>query len=138
MSENKNLGKNLPKDIPSLEHQFQVEATGKLTKKRYVGDFTCRIPRIKEQCAIDKHQAMLNGPLVDHLKPGTIKMHKMIAYLRYALVGDMPRWWKDSDLGYELQDLNVVQEIYDQVLEFENEWVKEIWGDDPESPLNQE
>jgi hypothetical protein len=138
--ENKDLAKKLPKDIPSLEGQFQIEVVGRLTKKRYIGDFTCTVPRIKEQCLIDKHAAYLNGPHMMMLRPGTIKMHQMIAYLRYTLVGDMPKFWKDSDLGYELQDVNVVQAIYDKVLEHENNWVKEIWGDDPQSPLveNQE
>ena len=138
MSENKDLAKPLPKDIPSLEHSFQFESIGKLTKTRFIGDFTCRIPRIKEQCLIDKHEAYLNGPNVYTLKPGTLKMHKMIAYLRFALIGDMPKWWKSSDLGYELQDLNVIEEVYNKVLEYENEWIKEIWGEDPNSPLNQE
>lgn len=138
MSENKDLAKPLPKDIPDLESPIQVEIVGKLTKKRFVGDFTCRIPRIKEQCLIDKHEAALNGPNAFILKPGTLKMHKQIAYLRYTLVGDMPKWWKESDLGYELQDLNVIDELYAKVLEHENKWIETIWGDDPNSPLKQE
>jgi hypothetical protein len=133
-----NENKGLPKDIPSLDGQFQIDTVGKLTKKRFIGDFTCRIPRVKEQCLIDKHEAFLNGQMAQFLKMGTLKMHRMVAYLRFALVGDMPKWWKDSDLGYELQDLNVIEEIYNRVLEHENAWIKEIWGDDPNSPLNQQ
>lgn len=136
MNDNKDLVKPLPTDVPDLESQFQIDIVGKLTKKRFVGDFTCRIPRIKEQCLIDKHEAFLNGSMTNFLSAGTKKMHHMIAYLRFALVSDYPRWWRDTDLGYELQDVNVINEIYDKVLEFENKWVKELWGDDPQSPLN--
>lgn len=138
MSDSKDLAKPLPKDIPELETQFQVEVIGKLTKKRFVGDFTCRIPNIKAQCSIDKHEAYLNGTNGYMLKPGTLKMHKMIAYLRFALVNEMPKWWKEADLGYELQDLNVIEEIYNKVLDFENKWIEAIWGEDPSSPLKQE
>lgn len=138
MNDNKDLSQTLPKDIPDLESQFQIDVVGKLTKIRFIGDFTCRVPRIKEQCLIDRHEAFLNGQMAGFLKHGTLKMHRMIAYLRHTLTGDMPKFWKDSDLGYELQDINVIEDIYDRVLEHENTWVKAIWGDDPNSPLKQQ
>lgn len=125
--------KSLPREIPATEKTFQVDVIGKVTNKRFVGDFTCRIPRIKEQCLIEKHQAFLNGEMVQFLPPGVIKMHKMISYLRYTLSGDLPKFWKETDLGYELQDLNVVEKIYDEVLDFEEEWLKQIWGDPKET-----
>lgn len=55
----------------------------------------------------------------------------MISYLRYTLnVKECPRWWKESDLGYEMYDENVVEAIYDKVLEHEVQWMRAVWGDE--------
>lgn len=126
--------KGLSKDIPDTTCDFQVETEGEVTKKRFVGDFQCKIPRRKEQCLIDKHRAFLNGSMAEQLDPATLKFHHMISYLRYTIV-ESPRWWKESDLGYEMYDENVVQAIYDKVLEFEVEWLKEVWGEEAVAKL---
>lgn len=125
---------NLSKDIPDTSHEFTIEVEGSVTKRRFIGEFTCKIPRKKEQCLIDKHRAFLNGDLVDALSPTTIRFHHMIAYLRYTIT-ESPKWWKESDLGYELYDDNVVSEIYDKVLEFEVEWLKAVWGEEAVAKL---
>lgn len=117
------------KDIPPTETDFQIEVEGEVTKKRFVGEFSCKIPRKKEQCLIDKHRALLNGPQPEFLGADTLRFHHMIAYLRYTII-DSPKFWKESDLGYELYDENVVKEIYDKVLDFEVEWLKEVWGEE--------
>jgi hypothetical protein len=117
----------LSKEIPSTECDFIIEAEGEVTKKKFVGEFTCKIPRRKEQCLIDKHRAFLNGGMADQLSPETLRFHHMISYLRYTIT-ESPKFWKESDLGYELYDENVVKAIYDKVLEFEIEWLKEVWG----------
>lgn len=131
-----NKTNKLSKDIPSSEHTFTIEETGETTKKRFVGEFTCRIPRRKEQCLIDKHRAFLNGNQADQLESTTLRFHHMISYLRYTLVTeDCPKFWKESDLGYELYDTNIVKAIYDKVLEFEVEWLTAIWGEEAVSKL---
>src|SRR6266404_1352958 len=119
--------KNLTKETPPTEADVQIEATGEVPKKRFVGEFIVKIPRRKEQCLIDKHRAFLNGPGAENLEAATLKFHHMISYLRYV-VTDSPKWWQESDLGYELYDENVVQVLYDKVLEFEVEWLKQVWG----------
>jgi hypothetical protein len=124
MSENVNPVKT----IPDPNHKFQIDVIGKVTGKRFLGDFTSTIPRLKEQGMINKHEAYLNGDMAQFLAPGTRKLHQMIAYLRYTLK-EYPSFWKESDLGYELMDLNVIIEVYDEVLRFEEEWMKKVWGD---------
>lgn len=119
----------LSKEIPETTCEFQIEVEGDLTKNRFIGEFVCKIPRRKEQCLIDKHRAFLNSGLADQLDPRTLRFHHEISYLRYTIT-ESPKWWKESDLGYELYDENVVRAIYDKVLEFEVEWLKEIWGED--------
>ena len=116
-------------DVPETTHTFQLESSGKVTKRRYVGDFSCKIPTTKDQCQIAKHQAFLNGPMAEFLDPGTLSLHRKIAYLRFTLE-KYPDWWRDNDLGYNLIDHNVVGDVYDKVSEFEEGWLKEIWGEE--------
>lgn len=118
--------------MPLTQHTFTIDVEGELTRKRYVGEFTCRIARRKEICLIDKHRAYLNGELVDQLSADTINFHYMIAYLRYTLT-ETPKFWSEADLGYDLYDANVVRAVYEQVLAFEESWVKQIWGDPNEN-----
>ena len=119
---------NLPTDVPDVFGSFQIDITGEVTKKRFLGDFSCKIPTIKDQSLISKHTAMLNGDFPSFLEPGIVKIHKMLAYLRYTLT-DYPSFWKNSDLGFELRDKNVIETIYDEVLTHENNWLTQIWGE---------
>lgn len=118
---------NLQEDFPDKNHEFQIDILGRITKRRYVGDFVCKIPTIKDQAMIAKHEAHLNGEFPVYLDGGIQKIHKMIAYLRFTLT-DYPKFWRDSDLGYELHDDNVIKAIYDEVIAFENEWLQKVWG----------
>lgn len=125
-----NLSK-LSKDVPLTEADIQVDVEGDVTKKRFIGEFSCKIPRKKELCLIDKHRAFLNGPMPEQLSPETLRFHHMISYLRYTIDDKhVPKWWRESDLGYELFDENVVKDLYDRVIEFEIKWLKEIWGEE--------
>lgn len=117
----------LDKEIPDTAHVFQVDVVGQVTRKRFLGEFRCRVPTLKDQCLIGKHEATLNGEYGSFLAPGIQKLHKMVAYLRYSIV-DSPIFWKDSDLGYALRDANVVEAVYDEVIAFEEKWLESIWG----------
>lgn len=133
MNKNNNLGS----DVPNMNHQFIVESTGNITNKRYIGEFSYKIPNTKEQCLIAKHRAFLNGPNQDYLDAGTLKIHMKIAYLRYTLT-DYPKWWKQADLGYELIDHNVIDDVYEKCIQFEEAWLKEIWGDEEDEKQEEE
>lgn len=121
----------LKKALPEMEHSFSlIEEVGSLTKMPFSGNFSCRITNLKTQAQIDKLRASLNEGLSD-LSAGTKQLHAMIAHLRYALT-DSPKWWKEADHGYDLLDYNLVQKVYDKVIEFENKWYDEVWGDKKE------
>lgn len=130
-----NKNNKLPTDLPATEHDFQLDVVGSVTKKRFIGDFTCRIPTIKDQCSISKYKAFLDGDHPQHLEPGTMRIHKMISYLKYTLVGEFPKFWKDSEFGYDLRDINVISELYEKVLDFENKWIEELWGVEKEEEV---
>ncbi len=120
---------HLPSKLPSMEQNFLLDKKGKITGHRWVGDFICKIPNTKEKCLIGKHRAFLNGQYAEFLDLGTLRIHEKIAYLRFTLV-DYPKFWKDADLGYEMLDHNIIEEVYKVVLKFEDTWLKEVWGDE--------
>lgn len=124
-------------ELPSMEYEFFFEGEGSITKKPYKGEFSYKMPNTKVQCLIDKHFAFLNGDLAEFLNPGTVKVHRKIAYLRYTLI-DFPKFWKTSDLGYELMDHNIIDEIYEKVIVFENDWLKQVWGTEEEDVESKE
>lgn len=119
--------KDLNKSLPEMNHSFSISEEGTLTKTKYDGNFTCKIPDAKTRAGIAKHKAMLNGGFEDGLDLGTKNLHHMISYLRYSLT-EMPPWWRDSDMGYALYDINIIELIYSKVLEFEKKWLVEVWG----------
>lgn len=121
-----NIG-NLRKSLPDTDCSFSIDVEGLLTKEKYQGNFACKIPNVKTQAAIAKHKAMLNGGFDDGLDIGTRNLHHMISYLRYTLT-ETPKWWQAADMGYELYDVNVIEEVYQKVLDFEKSWYEQIWG----------
>lgn len=122
---------NLPKSMPDTSYEFTISLQGSVTKKLYAGEFTCKIQNLKDQAMIAKHEAALNGDAPMFLPPGILKLNKMIAYLRYTLT-EVPKFWRDNDLGYELKDFNIVEAVYDEVLAFEERWIKLVWAPEEE------
>lgn len=117
-----------------MESSFSINSLeGIITRKLFHGDFTCKIPNLKIQALIEKHKAMLNGGLQASLDPLTLHMHHMLAYLRYTLT-DFPKWWKEADMGYDLYDGNIVEELYNRVMKFESEWMEAVWGPEEKAP----
>ncbi len=121
----------LPETLPDTTHVFEIDIVGRVTKKTYRGEFQCKIATIKDQAMIAKHEAMMNGEYPIYLDAGVKKIHKQIAYLRYTIT-DSPIFWKNADLGYDLRDDNVIEEVYNQVIAFENEWLAKIWVEQEE------
>lgn len=120
--------KHLPKSIPAKDFEFQIDVTGALTKERYHGDFKCKLPNMRIQAEIDKYRAFLNAGYDAVLDPQTKNLHKMVAYCKHVIT-KAPVWFYDSDCGYDLFDVNVIQEIYDEILILEEKWIGEVWPD---------
>ena len=122
-----NKNNSLPESMPETTHEFMIDLVGRITKRHFKGEFACKIPTIKDQAMIAKHQAMLNGEYPVYLDGGIQKIHRMIAYLRYTIT-DSPMFWRNNDLGYDLRDDNIIEAVYDEVIAFENMWLEKIWG----------
>lgn len=119
----------LPKGLPSVEFNFDIEVVGSLTGHKYIGSFKFTIPNIARNSQIALFEARLNEGLQDSLDPSTALMHYMISYLKFTLDPDsLPAWWKEAKHGYSLYDPNVVTSIYQKCAEFEKEWQDKVNG----------
>lgn len=117
--------------LPPSESNFIVDVKGEVTKLKFEGEFICKIPTLKTTAQISKYQLLLNAGLGESLELGVLKLHKMIAYLKYCIV-KAPKFWTDADDGYDLLDFNVIEDVYSKALIFENKWSKLVWGEKSE------
>lgn len=118
---------DLPKSLPSRDHEFTIKLVGNLTKHEYSGDFKCKLPNLKTQSLIAKTKAFYNAGFELSLDPVIKNLHHMVAYCKHTLT-DAPDWFKNNDYGYDLYDDNILFEVYNKILEFENSWIESVWG----------
>lgn len=119
--------KDLPNELPDSKGMFQLDIVGTFTKRRFLGEFYCKIPTLRDQSLIAVYESALNGEFPVYLNPGVQKLHKWISYLKFTLT-DTPKFWRDANYGFDLNDPNVVEAVYDSVLKFEQEWYEKVWG----------
>ncbi len=119
--------KSLSKNLPEREYTFKIEIKGKVSAINYEGDFKARIPRNKEQSLIAKEKALLNAGFDATLSLEIKNLHAMVAYFRHTII-NAPDWFVESAYGYDLFDINVLEDIYGKILEQEEKWMETIWG----------
>lgn len=118
------------KKLPSMEHTFSVELEGKETGQKYAGTFTYKRPNLRIKSEIAKTTARLNEDL-KNLDPDIAFMHEVLATLKHTLApGDNAPWWINSDLGFNLFDVNVILELYKETQKFEKEWFEKVWSEE--------
>lgn len=121
---------NLPKALPPMETEFNLEVVGNMTKNVYNGTFKYHLPNIAKNSQIAVMEARLNGGVADHLDAGTKLLHYMLSYLRYTLdEKTLPKWWVESNFGVDLYDANVVTELYQKCFHFEKDWNAKVHGE---------
>lgn len=117
------------KTLPPMNHTFLVDLEGSETKQKFTGTFTYKRPNLRSKSQIAKMAARLNEDL-KNLDEDIAFLHQVLAHLYYTLEPhDNAVWWKSSDNGYNLYDVNVVIEIYKECQKFEDKWFKEVWGE---------
>lgn len=114
--------------LPPMEHSFEIQVQGNESGINWVGKFKYKRPSLGARSRIDVMRTRLNGDL-DGLSQEVRDFNEAIAHLRYTLE-DFPDWWRDSAFGLDLYDGNVVSEIYNKIMDFEDEWKKKIFGGD--------
>lgn len=121
----------LPTQLPPLEQEFSIDVVGTLTNTQYQGDFKCKILNARERGRAGVRLGALNLGLAAFVEKDADNYHFMISWLEQALIS-APEWWMKADKGQELYDVNVIEEIYNAVEKFEDEWYFKVWGKYPD------
>jgi hypothetical protein len=108
-----------------MEHTFTIKVEGSETRQIFEGTFKYKRPNIRIRSEIDKTKALLDGGL-QNLDQDTQLLHGILSRLKHTLV-DSPEWWKKTDYGYELYDLNVILEISKECNKFDSDWMDSVW-----------
>lgn len=117
--------------LPDNSKNFEINVEeGDTTRQRWAGKFECKcVLNLRERAAADILQRKMTEGLGEGLSQETLVYALMIAQLEVRLTS-APDWWLASERGRDLQDLNVIYEIYTKCMEAEKEWREEVWGDE--------
>ena len=116
--------------LPKMEFSFDVAVNGNQTNVAYTGTFIYKRPTIGDRSRIDVMNKRLNGDLLT-LENETMLFNEAISHLRFTLI-EYPEWWKAANLGMDLYDANVVVEIYNKCVDFEEVFMKRLHSKDGE------
>lgn len=123
-------------ELPKMTHTFSINAKGKESQVHYIGDFTYVRPNLFKKIEISKMETRLSGDL-KNLPDETKIVNGMIAQLFYCLT-TYPDWWKDSNFGQNLYDLEILEAIWMECNNFEQEFHKKVYGDKSDKELKVE
>lgn len=107
-------------DLPATQSVFDFDLTSDLGKK-FDGQFTvnCLLTmRQKHILELEKTRLLGNYSNPTNELAG---IAIILANLRHRIVSG-PTWWEQSDGGYDMTDIDVLQAIYNKVLAAETEW----------------
>lgn len=111
--------------LPSTEAQIEFECTGETTSKRYSGSFTIK-------CVLNNFEATEVILRSDRYNGGSQTLPVQTALFNRAIaelemrVRSSPEWWAKSDSGRLIYDQNVVFELFNKVLEAQQEWKERL------------
>ncbi len=113
--------------LPSMEHTFSITIQGDETARHYDGQFTYIRPTLHMKAEIAKMKTRLNGDL--KTLDNDVQMFNEMYASMFLCIKDAPEWWKNSNGGRDLYDINVMHTVYSKAMEFEQDWQKKVWGD---------
>lgn len=95
--------------------QFSISVNGESTGEKWVGSFKMKTRLShKDQLRLDQIRRDLLGPNPDGASPRAQNQAEVFSFIAVHLL-DAPIWWKNNDNGLDLQDDNVVAEVYAQI-----------------------
>lgn len=119
-----------PKTLPPKEAVFKVKVKGSTSQDMFEGDFTVRIPTVRDMSQIGVEMAKLNGGVIsEQLDSNTYNLNNALSFLR-VLIKDCPSWFSDSEeegginYGLDTLDYNVPIEIFKIANKKVDEWYK--------------
>jgi hypothetical protein len=103
-------------NIPSIV-SFDVKAVGEESGKTLEGVFKIKTKlSVKERLAIDERRRTFLGVDAANASNEAYILASSLAYLSVRLV-EWPRWWAECKNGYELEDMNVLEQVNNKAME---------------------
>jgi len=115
--------------LPSMEHTFTLSVTGAETKQVFDGTFTYKRLTLGQRLEVNKMEARLRENILQQNLAIDVNLYvEMISYLRYGLI-KFPDWWKNTNFGIDIYDINVITQLYTACDTFEKDWDKQVKGE---------
>lgn len=99
--------------IPSV-HEFTIDEVGESSAEKFTGKFALKtVLTHREQLRRDELRRAYLGGFSATPSPRASNQAELFAEINVRISGDKgcPSWWKDADMGLELQDDNIVLAI---------------------------
>lgn len=119
---------------PKLEGVvFEVSIIGETTSKQFFGKFRCKEKlSLRDQLNIDKIRRELIGPNPLGADGDTAAIAAMVAELSVRLT-EAPTFWTETKNGLDLEDLNVLLEVFQKAMEVQKAYMDEVKKDGEEA-----
>lgn len=112
-------------DLPKNERTFEFNVVGDNFGKSYSGAFTVKcVLNIFERRLLELEKSKLRADIVNPT-PDLIALTTILANLRLR-VKEAPEWWKQSNGGDNMEEENVLVELFDKVMEQETLWKESL------------
>lgn len=111
--------------LPKNEKTFSIDVEGDTSGEKYVGQFSAKcVLNMSEKHTKELEKTRL---LADYANPsnGLAGIAEILSTVRTRLI-KWPDWWSNLDYGTKVLDENVIIAIYDELIQAESEWRKEI------------
>jgi len=118
-------------NLPDMTHTFKIQVKGRDSQINWAGEFVYKRPALGTRGRINVLRTRLNGDL-ETIDAETQILNEALAHLRYTLE-KYPEWWSDTSFGFDLYDGNVISEIYNKCMDFEEQWTKRIHSGEPKT-----
>lgn len=108
---------------PALPNQenFIVNALGETTGESWSGKFAAKKRlSFNDQLRRDNFRRQMLGAAVGEPAPRAASMALIFSELLVRLV-EAPSWWVDADEGRELEDENVIVQVYEKAIKVEED-----------------
>jgi hypothetical protein len=111
--------------LPNSE-TFTVNVTGDTTGENQTGKFIAKKRlSFNDQLRRDNFRRQMLGTAPGEPAPRAASMATVFSELLVRLL-EAPSWWVDADEGRELEDENVIVEVYEKALKVENDAKEEM------------
>lgn len=100
---------------------FTISSVGEVTGKPYSGSFKVKtITTQRDLFRIDEIRRQILGSNPNGAAPAIYQDAIIMAQLNIKII-EAPSWWTDSEYGQDLEDSNIIGEIYSLLVKAENE-----------------